>query len=195
MSAQGDCSRAGSCYRESDDGLTAPESVGRLCAWLRGSGVDLVLGPRLVHGALALWTQTTGAPLLHSQPMQPSVCADAPPMTAVAHMGCCTLLLYGTSCNSKNAVKSFLTRTSSLGTGLSCYAGHRFCSLAAVHLACERRHRPSQTAIGHAVGTPTLATGRDDRLIRRVLHPRSLPANFALDLPQHHQGCCTFDGV
>jgi hypothetical protein len=45
-------------------GLTAPESVGRRCAQLRGSGADLALGPRLIHGALAFWMQTTGATLL-----------------------------------------------------------------------------------------------------------------------------------
>jgi hypothetical protein len=44
--------------------LTAPESVGRRCAQLRGSGANLALGPRLVHGALAVWMQTTGAVLL-----------------------------------------------------------------------------------------------------------------------------------
>jgi hypothetical protein len=31
---------------------------------MRGSGADLALGPRLVHGALAFWMQTTGATLL-----------------------------------------------------------------------------------------------------------------------------------
>ena len=45
-------------------GLTAPESVGRRCAQLRESGADLALGPRLVHGALAFWMQTTGAVLV-----------------------------------------------------------------------------------------------------------------------------------
>src|SRR5215813_9213942 len=44
--------------------LTAPESVGRRCAQLRGSGADLALGPRLVHGALAFWMQTSGTALL-----------------------------------------------------------------------------------------------------------------------------------
>jgi hypothetical protein len=44
--------------------LTAPESVGRRCVQLRGSRADLVVGPRLVHGALAFWMQTTGAVLL-----------------------------------------------------------------------------------------------------------------------------------
>ena len=33
----------------SASGLTAPESVGRRCAQLRGSGADLASGPRLVH--------------------------------------------------------------------------------------------------------------------------------------------------
>ena len=42
-------------------GVTAPESVGRRCAQLQGSRADLALGPRLVHGALAFWMQTTGA--------------------------------------------------------------------------------------------------------------------------------------
>jgi hypothetical protein len=41
--------------------LMAPESVGRRCAQLRGPGADLAPGPRLVHGALAFWMQTTGA--------------------------------------------------------------------------------------------------------------------------------------
>ena len=44
--------------------LTAPESVGRWCAQLRGSGADLALGPRLVHEALAFWMQTIGTTLL-----------------------------------------------------------------------------------------------------------------------------------
>jgi hypothetical protein len=43
--------------------LTAPESVGRRCAQLRRSGADFALGPRLVHGALAFWMQTTGTAL------------------------------------------------------------------------------------------------------------------------------------
>ena len=42
-------------------GVTAPESLGRRCAQLQGSRADLALGPRLVHGALAFWMQTTGA--------------------------------------------------------------------------------------------------------------------------------------
>jgi len=41
--------------------LTAPESVGRRCVQLRESGADFALGPRMVHGALAFWMQTTGA--------------------------------------------------------------------------------------------------------------------------------------
>jgi hypothetical protein len=48
--------------------LTAPESVGRRCAQLRGSGADLALGPRLVHGTLAFWMQTTGTLLLAVKP-------------------------------------------------------------------------------------------------------------------------------
>jgi len=44
--------------------LTAPESVGRRCVQLRESGADFALGPRMVHGALAFWMQTTGATLL-----------------------------------------------------------------------------------------------------------------------------------
>jgi hypothetical protein len=44
--------------------LTVPESVGRRCAQLRAPGADLTLGPRLVHRAMTLWMQTTGAALL-----------------------------------------------------------------------------------------------------------------------------------
>ena len=45
-------------------GLTAQESVGRRRAQLRGSGIDVALGPRPVHRALAFWMQTTCATLL-----------------------------------------------------------------------------------------------------------------------------------
>ena len=48
--------------------LTAPESVGRRRAQLPGSGADPALGPRMVHGALAFWMQTTGAALLAAEP-------------------------------------------------------------------------------------------------------------------------------
>jgi len=39
--------------RRETSGLTAPESVGRQCAQLRGSGTDLAFGPRLVYGDLS----------------------------------------------------------------------------------------------------------------------------------------------
>jgi hypothetical protein len=55
------------CAAPRRDGLTAPESVGRRCPQLRGSGVDLALGPRLVHGTLAFWMQTTGAALVAAE--------------------------------------------------------------------------------------------------------------------------------
>jgi len=48
--------------------LTAPEAVGRRCAQLRGPGADLALGPRLVHGALDFWMQTTGTSLVVVEP-------------------------------------------------------------------------------------------------------------------------------
>jgi len=38
--------------RRETAGLTAPESVGRQCAQLRGSGADLAFGPCLVYGGL-----------------------------------------------------------------------------------------------------------------------------------------------
>ena len=53
-------------------GLTAPESVSRRCAQLQGSVADLVLGPRLVRGALAFWMQTTGTALLADKPCSPA---------------------------------------------------------------------------------------------------------------------------
>ena len=42
----------------------APESVDRRCAQLRGFRSGPPLGPRLVHGALAFWMQTSGTTLL-----------------------------------------------------------------------------------------------------------------------------------
>src|SRR5262245_15831470 len=44
--------------------LTAPESVGRRCAQLRGPGADFALGRRLVHGAPAFRMQTIGTVLV-----------------------------------------------------------------------------------------------------------------------------------
>ena len=72
----------------------APESVGRRCAKLRGPRADLAHGPRLVHGALAFWMQTTGASLLAVSRCSLGVCRRLP-RTAVARMGCCISLLYG----------------------------------------------------------------------------------------------------
>src|SRR5690348_11227135 len=73
---------------------------------------------------------------------------------AVARMGCCTSLLYGTTGASKNTVNLVLTSDYQLGTGLSCLA-NRY--VADQSLSSTIRECPSSTGsdprIGHATGT------------------------------------------
>jgi hypothetical protein len=68
--------------------LTAPESVGRRCAQLRGSGAELAFGPRLVHGA-GFWMQTTGACQVGTSSAGSQRCLRSC-MRAVVRPRCCT---------------------------------------------------------------------------------------------------------
>jgi hypothetical protein len=68
---------SGEKVRRETAGLTAPESVGRQCAQLRGSGADLAFGPRLVYGRLAFWMQTSGTALLVERCSLVRVCMAA----------------------------------------------------------------------------------------------------------------------
>ena len=72
--------------------------------------VLLATGPSMARRLGGLWMQTTGATLVAVTRCSQCACRRLP-RTAIARMGCCTSLLYGTTGTSKNTVKVALTST------------------------------------------------------------------------------------